>query len=149
MFRINRKIDYSIRVMLCLAKRPIGSRIPTNTVQEEMLIPRPFLQRLIANLSNANLLLTYPGPNGGIELARSPLNINLRQIWEATEGPFTISECVKSLGECPLDPSCPMRNHWIQLQDIIANELENITLEILAREANSIISQKNHRPLKI
>ena len=145
MFRINRKIDYSIRVMLCLDKRPIGSRLPTKSVQDEMLIPRPFLQRIIANLSHSNLLLTYPGPNGGIELARPPSKINLLQIWEATEGIVTISECIKSMGECPFDPCCPIRNYWIHLQNIITNELENITLEILASEEYSIDSMKYYR----
>ncbi len=136
MFRINRKTDYSIRVMVCLAKYPLGKRLATQKVQEEMLIPRPFLQHIIANLSKAELIHTYPGPNGGIELARQPSEINLRQIWEAIEGPLLISECIQAQGICPLDLSCPVRNRWINLQNMIVEEFEAVTLNILASEAN-------------
>jgi Rrf2 family transcriptional regulator, iron-sulfur cluster assembly transcription factor len=136
MFRINRKVDYSIRVIVFLAKYPLGKRLATKKVQEEMLIPRPFLQRIIANLSKAALIRTYPGPNGGIELARQPSDINLKQIWEAIEGPLLISECIQSQGICPLDMTCPVRNRWINLQDMIVEELEAITLDVLASEVN-------------
>ena len=150
MLKINRKTDYSVRVMVCLAKQPVGTRLPTQRVQEEMLIPRPFLQRIIANLSKAGLIQTFPGPNGGLELARSASEINLRHIWEAAEGPLNISDCLKAPGECPLDVTCPVRSRWGKLQALIADELEASTLEILALEANQLssISPSNERSLK-
>jgi Rrf2 family protein len=147
MFKVNRKTDYSVRVMICLAKQPAGTRLPTQTVQEEMLIPRPFLQRIIANLSKASLIRTFPGPNGGLELALPASEINLRHIWEAAEGSLNISDCLKAPGECPLDVTCPVRSRWSRLQAVILEELEASTLEILALEANHLtsISPSNER----
>ena len=147
MLKINRKTDYSVRVMVCLAKQPAGTRLPTQKVQEEMLIPRPFLQRIIANLSKAGLIQTFPGPNGGLELARSASEINLRHIWEASEGALVISDCLKAPGECPLNVTCPVRSRWGRLQTVIVDELEATSLKILALEANQLssISPSNER----
>ena len=136
MFRINRRTDYAVRVMLCLAKHPQGARLATQTIQDEMLIPRAFLQRIIADLSRADLVHTFPGPSGGLELARPAETINLRQIWEAAEGPLLISECIESPGECPLDSGCPVRSRWGRLQSLVVRELEYTSLYHLALEAN-------------
>ena len=135
MFRINRRTDYAVRVMLSLAKRPFGERLSTSTIQDEMLIPRSFLQRIIADLSRAGLLATYPGPNGGLQLSRSAEQITLRHIWEAIEGELMVSDCLKAPGECPLDTDCPVRSRWGRMQSIIVHELDRTTLTELASEA--------------
>lgn len=135
MFRINRRTDYAVRVMLCLAKRPYGTRLSTQIIQDEMLTPRAFLQRIIADLSKVDLLCTYPGPNGGVQLARPATEVNLRHIWEAIEGPLLISECLEAPQDCPLNAGCPVRPRWGRLQTVIAQELESISLDQLAAEA--------------
>ena len=135
MFRINRRTDYAVRVMLCLAKRPYGTRLSTQIIQDEMLTPRAFLQRIIADLSKVNLICTYPGPNGGVQLARPAAEVNLRHIWEAIEGPLLISECLEAPQDCPLNAGCPVRPRWGLLQTVIAQELESISLDQLAAEA--------------
>ena len=140
MFRINRKMDYSVRVMLCLARRPFGARLPTQAIQNEMLVPRPYLQRIVADLSRAGLIRTFPGTNGGLELARPAYAITLRHIWEAVEGIFLISDCLKAPGLCPLDAGCPVRTRWGCLQAILVRELESTTLEQLALEANELVT---------
>lgn len=137
MFRINRRTDYSVRVMLALAKRPFGERLSTRAIQDEMLIPRSFLQRIIADLSRADLLATYPGPNGGLQLSRPAEQITLRHIWEAIEGELLISDCLKAPGECPLNSGCPVRSRWVRLQSMIVHELERTNLAELAAEASS------------
>ena len=135
MFRVNRRTDYAIRVMVCLAKRPAGARLPTPVIQDEMVIPRAFLQRIIADLARAELVRTFPGPSGGLELARSAETINLRHIWEAIEGPLLVSDCLESPGACPLDSGCPVHFRWRRLQSMLARELESATLDQLAAEA--------------
>jgi Rrf2 family protein len=140
MFRINRKTDYAIRIMVCLARRPFGARLPTQEIQTEMLIPRAFLQRIIADLSKNELIRTFPGPNGGLELARPAESINLKHIWEAVEGPLLISDCLQTPGECPLDADCPVRRRWCRLQALLVHELEATSLQQLGLEANQVIS---------
>ena len=141
MFKVNRRTDYAVRVMLCLAKRPFGERISTQTIQDEMLIPRPFLQRIIADLSRAGLLQTYPGPNGGLQLAHPASEVNLHAIWEAIDGPFAISECIDAPQDCPLSSGCPVRRRWGRHQNQIISELKSSSLEVLVQEAEYLPSE--------
>lgn len=138
MFRINRRTDYAVRVMLCLAKRPFGTRLSTQTIQNEMQTPRAFLHRIIADLSKVDLICTYPGPNGGVQLARTAEEITLRQIWEAIEGPLMVSECIEAPQDCPLNAGCPVRARWGSLQTVIAQELDHTSLEQLAADARQM-----------
>lgn len=140
MFRINRRTDYAVRVMVALAKRPSGARLSTKAIQDEMLTPRAFLQRIIADLSKAGLIHTYPGPNGGLQLSRPADEINLRHIWEAIEGALLISDCVQSADSCPLYQGCPVHSRWARLQSLILQELDSCSLSQLARDASQLLS---------
>jgi Rrf2 family protein len=138
MLRINRRTDYAMRVMLALAKQPEGSRMSTTEIQKQMLVPRAFLQRIIADLSKKGLLHTYPGPSGGIQLGRPSQSVSLRDIYEAIEGPLLLSDCLGLPGQCPLDVSCPVHSHWKRLQTLFVRELEMISLQQLAFEGNAL-----------
>lgn len=135
MFKINRRTDYAVRVLLSLAKRPPGMTQSITTIQKEMIIPRAFVKRIVARLSAAGLIETQPGRNGGIRLARDISSISLRDIWEAIEGPVIISPCLETPEACPLDKTCPVRSKWMHLQNLILTELESIHLDQLVREA--------------
>ncbi len=138
MLRINRRTDYAVRVMLSLAKHGDGQRVPTFQIQNEMLVPHAFLQRIIADLSRRKLINTYPGPNGGLQLARPVDSVTLLDVYEAIEGPLLISPCLEGPEECPLDVGCPVRPRWGRMQSLVANELAAVTLDQLAREAAQI-----------
>jgi Rrf2 family protein len=130
--------------MLCLAKRTFGTRLPTLLIQGEMRTPHAFLQRIIADLSKADLIETYPGPNGGVQLARPAHTISLRNVWEAIEGPLLISECIEKPEDCPMNPGCPVRSHWTHLQCTIVRELESTSLDKLVEEAQYTLLQASH-----
>jgi len=138
MIRINRKTDYAIRVLLALAKQGDEAMLPTSQIQQEMLIPRALSLRVVAELAKGGFILTFPGREGGLKLARPASEINLRQVVTCFENNFTVSECLHGGGTCPFDNDCPVRCRWARLQALILNELENTTFEELAREAASV-----------
>ncbi len=135
MLRINRKSDYAVRVMLALAKEAPDIRLPTKAVQEAMLIPPAFLQRIVAELSKNGLIETFPGPNGGLSLARPAETITLKDILTAIDGPVRISDCLDEPEDCALEVTCPVRSRWARLQAMIVRELERTNLYQLAQEA--------------
>lgn len=138
MMRINRRTDYAVRVVLSLAKHLVGTRRSTQEIQDETQIPRPFLNRIIADLSRGGLILTFTGPNGGMELSRPAEAINLRQVWEAIEGNLVISDCLVAPGGCPLSPNCPVRCRWRRMQNLMLKELEDISFDDLAQDARRL-----------
>jgi Rrf2 family protein len=138
MIRINRQTDYAIRLILSLARREQGVRVSTTEVRKEMQIPPALAQRIVADLARGEFILTFPGRDGGLTLARPANEINLRQIVEKFEGKFFISDCLLDKGNCPFDNNCPVRFRWARLQSQMVQELEQITFEDLAQDALSI-----------
>ena len=138
MIRINRQTDYAIRVVLALAKEPEGSRLPSARIGQEMLIPRAFLTRIVAELAQAGLLQTFAGREGGLQLARPAEQLTLKDVVQAFEGPVLLSECMLGEEACPFEGTCPVRTRWGRLQKAILDELERTTFAALALETENM-----------
>lgn len=137
MLKINRQTDYAVRVLLALAKQGEGARLSSHDIQREMLIPRAFMTRIVAQLSHAELLNTFPGRDGGLMLPHPAAQITLRDVVEAFEGPILLSACLQVKGEndCPFQSNCPVRPKWGRVQVAMMREMASITFEDLAKEA--------------
>lgn len=138
MIRINRQTDYAARVILALSRRGPERRVPSAEIQQEMQIPPALARRIIAELARGGFLLTYPGREGGLSLARPAGEINLRQVVEHFEGKLYLSDCLLARGECPFDDKCPVRCWWARLQTLLLQELEKITFAELAQESGAL-----------
>jgi Rrf2 family protein len=138
MFRVNRQTDYAIRMLLSLAKREMGVRASTTEIQQEMVIPHSYAQRVVANLARGSFIQTYPGRDGGMILARPAREINLRQLLEHFETHLFVSDCSHTESTCPLGMDCPICTQWEKLQKIMAEELEQINFEYLANNSKQI-----------
>ena len=136
MFRANRQTDYAIRMLLSLAKRDVGTRASTSEIQKEMAIPHSFAQRIIADLARGAFILTFPGRDGGVALARPARQINLRQLVEYFESALFDSSCEQAADNCPFDKNCPICIQWKNLQKTMMNELEQVNFEYLAQQPN-------------
>jgi len=137
MIRITRQTDYAVRVILALSQEQDGRLVKTKEIQESMQIPPAFLQRIVAQLAQSNLVKTFPGRTGGLQLMRKPEEITLRDVLESIEGPMMISECIPGEDFCPFESHCPVRRRWARLQSVILQELSRTTFADLAKEVVS------------
>src|SRR5215208_3608428 len=140
MLKINPQTDYAVRVLLALAKRGEGTRLSSTDIQQEMLIPKAFMSRIVAQLSRSGLLNTFPGRDGGLMLPRPASQINLMQVVEAFEGPILLSACldVKNEDDCPFQANCPVSPKWGRVQVAMMREMASITFEQLAKESLAV-----------
>jgi Rrf2 family protein len=140
MLKINRQTDYAVRVILALAKYGEGTRLSSAAIQQEMLIPKAFMSRIVAQLARDGLVNTYAGRDGGLMLPRPPSQITLKDVVEAFEGPILLSECMQANGEddCPFRSNCPVRSKWGRVQVAMMREMASITFEDLVKEAAGI-----------
>ena len=142
MFKINRQTDYAVRVVLALSKREEGARISSADIQREMLIPKAFVSRIVAQLAHEGLVNTFPGRDGGLSLPRPASKITIKDVVEAFEGPILLSECMQVTNEddCPFQSNCPVRSKWGRIQAAMMREMASITFESLVQEAADIPS---------
>ena len=132
MLRLSRRTDYAVRVMLVVASVPEGVHIPTAQVGEQMLIPQPFLVKVIGDLKRAGLVTTTAGRGGGLRIMRPAETITLRHIVEAVEGPISLNFCLMRPGECEFDQICPVHPVWQHIQGVLNQELDAVNLATLS-----------------
>ena len=137
MLKINRQTDYAVRVILALAQEPIGTRLSTKKIGKAMLIPKNLLPRIVAKLAQTEIITTFAGRGGGLQLARIPEKITLHDIVQAFEGPLLLSECMLDEDYCPFEDNCAVRGRWVRLQNVILEELASTTFSDLVKEANT------------
>lgn len=133
MLRISRRADYAVRVMIAVAVRPEGIHVPTPLIGHEMLIPQPFLAKVVGDLKRSGLVATAPGRTGGLTLAQSASAITLRQIVESVDGPVMLNPCLARPGECPRDEVCPAHPVWGHIQDALCRVMDAVSLADLAQ----------------
>ena len=133
MFRISRKLDYGIQLMVALAKETDNQPIPTAKLSEILDIPLPFLHQIGHSLMQAGLINASPGPKGGIRLSLSPEEISVLEIAESLEGKICLNNCLSDNDVCQKIEDCTSQTMWATMQNQIINFLGNINLDTLAK----------------
>jgi Rrf2 family protein len=134
MFRISRKLDYGIQLMVALAKENEGKPIPTAKLSEMLEIPLPFLHQIGHSLMQAGLIKASPGPRGGIKLSLPAEDISVLAIAESLEGKICLNSCISENDVCQKIEDCTAQNMWATMQNQIVNFLGEINLDILAKQ---------------
>src|SRR5512145_826129 len=115
MFRISRRLDYGLQLMIALASEPENRAQATANLADKLQIPLPFLHQIGRSLIQGRLIKATPGPHGGLRLNLAAEEITLLQIVETLEGPVCISPCLD--GEpCSRQETCSTNSVWSELQ---------------------------------
>lgn len=136
MFKVNRRLDYGLTLMVALALDFEGKSHPTSKLAEELKIPLPFLHQIGHSLMQAKLIKASPGPHGGIRLNRSADDITVLEIVETLEGQVNVAPCPDCSDVCPNDCEkievCYARNAWMSLHKVVVDHLSHLRLSELA-----------------
>ncbi len=135
---LSKSCVYGLRASLYLASQDNGEYIPIRQMSEKLNISFHFLTKILQELSAADLMESYKGPNGGIKLARPGADISLMQIVIAIDGPELLTECALGLPGCGVEKSCPMHDMWAETRDSIHQMLEMTTLTQLAQKGKDM-----------
>lgn len=125
---ITTKGRYAVRVMTDLARS--GEFVSLNEVAMRQDISVKYLEKIVAMLSKANLVMSMRGVNGGYKLSLPPEKISVKDILSATGDSIKISTCLDT-EICPKANKCDTIGVWNTLNDLINTYLENVTLKDL------------------
>ncbi len=148
MFRISRRLDYGLQVMIALAGNTTGRPIPSAQLSETLNIPLPFLHQIAHTLMQSGLIKATPGPRGGLRLNHPPKNITVLKIAEVLEGPICLTPCLEDTDDCPRNEICASRLMWEELQNNIIAYLSSTTLEKLAAYSELMSVQAEGQPVE-
>jgi len=77
----------------------------------------PFhLTKIAQKLTQAGIIKSYTGPNGGLSLLKKPEEIFLMDVISPFEGADIFSDCLLGIAECGGENPCEIHNHWFDIK---------------------------------
>jgi len=132
--QLTRAADYGVRVMICLAGLPQGSRANHAELVQQADVPPSFLSKVLQRLATARLIHSHRGSRGGFELAAPANTISLLDVVEAMEGPLCLNRCLMHGEGCDRKGFCAAHWVWVEAQERMAEVLRAAKLDALARD---------------
>ena len=137
---LTQRSRYALRAMLVLAGEQVGQPpVPMSRIAAEAQIPRKFLEIILGELRNANLVTSTRGKSGGFHLARPAHLISLGDVIRVIEGPLALVPCVsrtayKKCKDCKDEEACAIRKAMMIVRDDTARILDGTSLAAATAE---------------
>lgn len=125
--RLSDASSIALHAMILLAK-PGVRRLTVREMAEEIGASAAHLSKVIQHLSKLGFVRSKSGPNGGVELSRSPQSIRLLDIYEALEGPYRVGECPLGRDSCPFNRGCIFGDLFCRVEAQVTDFLKKTTL---------------------
>ena len=134
--RVTTWAEYGLLVAVHLAKRGQDGPVPARDVAEREHLPVDFVEQILLRLRRAQLVESRRGARGGYVLARSPDEVSVCDVLDATEHrTFEVNCDVRPVDEarCSEGVDCPVRPVWQELRRRIDTFLGSVSVADLAR----------------
>lgn len=130
---VGRRVDYAIRAMSYLAAQPPERVVTRREIEASQDVALAFLAKILRSLVSAGLLESVAGAHGGFRLSRAPQDISVRNVYEAVEGPLSLSGCVdKGTHFCCFAGVCKQIDIWRGAQQVLMDYLDGISIGQIA-----------------
>lgn len=131
---ISSKGRYTLYVLVDLAKNGKNGYVPLKEIAERQDISKKYMEGILKTLVDRNLLEGVKGKGGGYKLTKEPEDYSLGEILRLTEGDLASVPCTSKTHEhCNHMESCPSHPIWQELDRIINDYLDGVTLADLLK----------------
>jgi Rrf2 family protein len=108
---------YAVRALIYLGKySEDGTKIGIKKISSDLMIPTPFLGKILQNLVKQKILVSTKGPNGGFGLGRKINEISLYDIVRIVDGEDFFKNCLIGLQPCSIhsenEKPCPVHSRF-------------------------------------
>jgi Rrf2 family protein len=132
---ISTKGRYALRIMIDLASQDPDKFIPLKDIAERQNISKKYLEIIIKDLVEGDLLISLSGKGGGYKLKRKPEEYPVGEIIELTEGSLAPVACLaEKAEECPRASGCITLPLWKEYGELVHNFFYNKKLSDLVEK---------------
>ena len=129
---LTKKAYYAFQALTHLVERYNQGPILISEISEQRKIPLKFLENILLELKNANILDSKKGKGGGYFLREEPSKTRLATIMRIIDGPISMLPCVslyfyRRCNNCNED-FCGLHQTMEKVRDATLAILENSTL---------------------
>ena len=138
---LSKKCQYALHALIYLGEHQNSGLVFISQIAESKKIPKKFLEAILLDLKNTNLLGSKKGKGGGYYLKKRPEEITILQVVRAIDGAVAMLPCVslnfyERCGLCENEQECTINHLFGQVRDE--------TLKILSR--NTLADLIKHQP---
>ncbi len=131
---ISTKGRYALRVMIDIAENQHDGYLPLREIAARQEISEKYLEAIVKSLVKAQYLTGLRGKAGGYRLTRPPQEYTVGSILRLTEGSLAPVACLgDNPPDCPRMADCRTLPMWRELNTMIQNYFDGITLADLAK----------------
>lgn len=132
---LSKSCMYGLRASVQLAGKKDNTYVTIRELSEDLDISFFFLTKVLQRLTQAEILESYKGPNGGVRLLKPPGEVTFLDVVTAIDGSCTLNECALGLPGCGVMKPCPLHGQWSILKENILEMMQNVTIAELARRS--------------
>lgn len=136
--RISTRGRYGLRALVDMALNNPTEITTLRSIAESQNISESYLEQVFTSLRKAGLVIAIRGAQGGYKLGRPADQISVSEILRSLEGPLAPVHCVgvnNAVQQCERENHCITRSFWEELNKVINDFLDNITLQDLVDKA--------------
>ena len=136
--RITTRGRYALRATLALTVLGKGGGpVSVGDLSEYEDISPIFLEQIFYKLRKAGIVGAVRGPGGGFFFTRSPEALTAREVLLAAGEKLGDVPCDKPVDICNRTDCCPSHRVWVDLNKLMNNYLESLTLDSILRNSPS------------
>lgn len=132
MIKISKQTDYALQFLIELSKLKNDELLSLRVFSTKSNISFLFLQKIAKSMREAGLIKATKGIKGGYSLDKNINKISLKDVIEATEGPYGTVACTKSNGVCKKSTRCSVKKGIGKINNEITKYLEKVTIATLS-----------------
>jgi len=108
---------YAVRALIYLGKFSVDdTKIGIKKISGDLLIPTPFLGKILQSLVRQKILISTKGPNGGFGLGKKADEISLYDIVRIMDGDDFFTHCLIGMQPCTIhaetEKPCPVHSRF-------------------------------------
>ena len=126
---VTRNTDYALQAICYIAKQ--GKVVTVPEMVRVLGVPRPFMRKILQQLSKKKILKSYKGQTGGFKLRLFPEKIFIIQIMRIFQGQVGLNGCFLKKDICPNRGKCVLRKKIRVIENNLLGQLRQINIASL------------------
>jgi Rrf2 family protein len=125
---LNQSADYALRAVLYVAQQTDDGSYSADVIAAATGIPRNYLGKVLHALTQAHVLTSIRGPNGGFRLAHPAEQLSLAEVVEPFQKLPARQVCLRGNRECDSADPCESHRRWQDMADRITAFFRDTTI---------------------